>query len=89
MNAQFTDAQRKTYEAIFQHPVPRHLEWSAVRDMLTAVPGVIQQEQNGTLTVTRHATTQTLYGPVRRHVASVQEVMDLRRFLERSDAAAQ
>jgi hypothetical protein len=89
MTAQLTDTQRSTYEAVFQHPVPRRLEWRDVRDMLGALPDMIQQELNGILTVTCHGTTQVLHGAVHKSVASVQEVMNLRRFLERSGTAAQ
>jgi len=85
MMPQLTGPHRSTYEAIFQHPVARNLDWRDVRSMLGALPDVLQQEHNRTLKVTRNGHTLVLHGPIQKRVAEVQELMDLRRFLEQSD----
>lgn len=53
--------------------------------MLGALPETVQQEHNGTLKVTRNGKTLVLHGPAHKNIASVQELMDLRRFLEQTD----
>jgi hypothetical protein len=89
MKSELTGSQRSTYEAVFQHPVPRNLNWRDVCSMLGALPGVVQQEHNGTLKVTRNGHTMVLHGPGHKNVANVQELMNLRRFLEQSNTADQ
>ena len=89
MMPQLTGSHRSTYEAVFQHPVARNLVWRDVRAMLGALPGVLQQEHNRTLKVTRNGHTLVLHGPIQKNLAEVQELMDLRRFLEQSEAASQ
>jgi hypothetical protein len=85
MKNQLTGSHLSTYEAVFQHPVARNLVWRDVCSMLNALPNVVQQEHNGTLKVTRNGKTLVLHGPAHKNVADVQELMDLRRFLEQSD----
>lgn len=89
MKPQLTGSHRSTYEAVFQHPVARNLDWRDVRSMLAALPDVVQQEHNRTLKVTRNGHTLVLHGPIRKTLADVQELMDLRRFLEQSDGPSQ
>jgi len=57
-----------------------------VKSLLGALPGVVQEEREGTLKVTRSGRTLMLHPPARKNIADVQELMDLRRFLEHSDA---
>ena len=71
MKPQLTGSHRSTYEAVFQHPVARNLDWRDVRAMLDALPDIVQQEHNGTLKVTRNGKTMVLHGPVHKNVASV------------------
>ena len=87
MKPELTGSHRSTYEAVFQHPVARNLDWRDLRAMLGALPDVVQQEHNGTLKVTRNGKTLVLHGPGHKNVASVQELMNLRRFLEQTDKA--
>jgi hypothetical protein len=89
MKNQLTGSHRSTYEAVFQHPVARNLVWRDVCSMLGALPDVVQQEHNGTLKVTRSGKTLVLHGPAHKNVANVQELMDLRRFLEQTDGPSQ
>jgi hypothetical protein len=79
-------AQKSTYDGIFQRPVVRDLRWSDVRSMLGRVADVTVGE-DGSIKALRSGKTLVLPRP-RKNVASVQEVMDIRRFFERSDTAS-
>src|SRR6476660_7294862 len=88
MQTQLTGPHRTTYDSVFQHPVARNLAWRDVLSMLDALPGVIQKEHEGALKITRNGRTVVLHHPVRKNVTDVQEVMDLRRFLEHSETTS-
>src|SRR5947209_15629995 len=82
MEPELTRAHRGTYDAIFQHPISRNLHWREVRSMLEAM-GDVAEEQNGNLKVTRNGQVLLLHQP-RKNMPPVQEILDIRRFLERS-----
>jgi hypothetical protein len=84
MKSLLTGMHQSTYELIFQHPVARNLNWQDLQAMLGALPDVVQHECNGILKVTRKGKTLVLHGPVHKNVASVQELMNLRSFLEQT-----
>ena len=85
--APLTGSHLRTYETIFQHPVSHNLAWHDVHALFRLV-GRVDEEPNGNLKVTRHGQTLVLH-PVRtKDVASVEELMALRHFLERSALAA-
>ena len=85
METHLQGSHRTTYDAVFQHPIARNLAWRDVRSMLGALPDTVQQEHEGTLKVTRNGRSLVLHRPVHKNIADVQELMDLRRFLEQSD----
>ena len=87
METKMTGSHETTYAAVFQHPISRNLEWREVRSMLSAMPGVEQEEHDGTLKVKRNGHTLVLHQPLRKNMTDVQELMDLRRFLEQSEGA--
>ncbi len=87
MKTELSGSHRTTYDAIFQHPDSRNLAWRDVESMLHSIDGIEQQEQNGTLKVQRNGRTLILHRPVRKNIADVQELMDLRHFLVESEAA--
>jgi len=76
-----------TYDAVFQHPIARNLAWRDVVSMLAALDGASQEEHGGTLKVMRNGRALVLHQPIRKNVTDVQELMNLRRFLEQSEAA--
>lgn len=85
--APLTGSHLRTYETIFQHPVSHNLAWRDVYALFRLI-GRVDEEANGNFKVTRHGQTLVLH-PVRtKDVASVEELMALRHFLERSDLAA-
>jgi hypothetical protein len=85
MQTELSGSHRSTYDAMFQHPVARNLHWREVRSMLDAVASVVE-EHNGNLKVTRNGQVLLLQRP-RKSITEVQEIMDIRRFLERSGDA--
>jgi hypothetical protein len=78
---------RKTYEAIFRHPAAHNLEWHDVRSLLNALADVVE-EHNGNLGVTRNGHTLTLHAPKHKDLASVEELLAIRHFLEQSGEPA-
>jgi hypothetical protein len=88
METKLHGSHKSTYEAIFQHPIARNLTWRDVRSMLGALTGVAQEEHNGTLKITCNGRTLVLHQPIRKNIADVRELMDLRHFLEHSETAA-
>lgn len=75
---------RHTFDAIFRHPTSHNLEWHDVRSLLDAVANV-EAEHNGSLLITRNGQTMNLHAPKHKDVASVEDLMTIRHFLERSD----
>ena len=78
---------QRTYEAIFRHPAAHNLEWHDVRSLLGAVADVAEGH-NGALQVTRNGQVVTLHAPKQKDVASVDDLMTVRRFLEQSGQTA-
>jgi len=74
---------RHTYEAIFRHPVAHNLEWHDVRSLLDALADVAEG-QKGSLQVMRNGRTLNLHAPKHKDVATVEDLMAIRRFLEQS-----
>lgn len=73
-----------TYNTIFQHPISHNLEWRAVRGLLENIGSVVEQA-NGNLKATRNGQTLVLHPHFSKDVAEMNDVMALRRFLERSE----
>ncbi|MGL4463344.1 MAG: hypothetical protein ACRC1K_14440 [Planctomycetia bacterium] len=82
-----TGRHRHTYEAIFRHPAAHNLEWHDVRSLLEALADVAEG-RDGDLQVTRNGQVTTLHTPKHKDVATVDELLSIRRFLEQSGAQA-
>jgi hypothetical protein len=78
---------RHTYEAIFRHPAAHNLEWHDVRSLLDALADVAE-EANGSLQVTRNGQMVILHAPRHKDVATVEDLLAIRRFLEQSGETA-
>jgi hypothetical protein len=76
-------SHRRTYEAIFRHPVAHDLKWRDVRSLL-AVLGEVTEASNGSLKVMHNGQTVTLHAPKHKEVASVEDLMEIRHFLQRA-----
>jgi hypothetical protein len=83
METQVLKAHQGTYDAVFQHPLARNLQWRDVRSMLGALAAVTE-ERGGNLKFTRNGRTLTVHPPKRKDFSDVQELMQIRHFLESS-----
>src|SRR5665213_1279581 len=79
-----TGSHLRTYDTIFQHPVALNLEWREVRALVDHMAEVFEQP-HGNLRVTRHGQSMVLHPPRTKDVAEIEEVMAIRRFLQRSE----
>jgi hypothetical protein len=79
-------SHRGTYDAVFQHPVARNLQWRDVRSMLTSL-ATVDEGAGGALKFTRNGQTLVVHPPRRKDFSDVQALMDIRHFLEKSNAA--
>jgi len=86
MKTQLSSSHRRTYDGIFRHPAAHNLGWRDVRSMLGALADVVV-EPNGNLKVTRNGQTLTLHPSLDKNVAKIEELMEIRHFLERSGDA--
>jgi len=87
MKPQLSRSHRRTYDAIFRHPAARNLGWRDVRSMLGALAEVVE-EPNGNLKITRNGQTLVLHPSLDKNVAEIEELMEIRHFLERSSAVS-
>jgi len=75
-----------TYEAILRHPAAHNLEWHDVRSLLASLANVAEN-RNGSLHVTRNGQLLVLQVPKHKDVATVEDLVAIRHFLEQSGAA--
>ena len=85
--ASLTGSHLRTYQSIFHHPVPHNLACCDVIALLEWL-GSVTKEPNGNLKVTRNGQSLVLQPPHTNAVAEKDEIMALRQFLIRSDAAS-
>ncbi len=85
-NLPLTGSHLRTYETIFRHPVAHNLGWHDVYALFRQL-GRVAEEPNGNFTVTRNGLSMVLHPPRTKDVAETDELMGLRRFLERSEPA--
>jgi hypothetical protein len=66
---------------IFQHPASHNLEW---RDVIALIEhlGTVEEEENGHLIFTIQGVSQSFHRTHQKDVSEVQQVLDLRHFLE-------
>jgi hypothetical protein len=87
MHTQTLGSHQVTYDAVFQHPVARNLQWREVRAMLGHVSDAVVEEHGGDVKFTRNGQTLTVHPPRRKDFSDVASVMKVRHFLERSSEA--
>ena len=75
---------QSTYDAVFQHPISRNLQWRDVRSMLSACSDTTD-EHSGNVKFTRNGQTLTVHPPLRKEFSDVHELMQIRHFLEKSN----
>ena len=85
--SQLSGSHLRTYQMIFQHPITHNLDWRQVHALLHSIADVVE-EPNGNLRVTRNGLSLVLQPSHSKDVAESHTVMELRHFLERSEAPA-
>ena len=88
MGTHLTGSHRSTLAAIFQHPVARNLHWREVRSLLGALAEVVE-EPNGNLKATRGGHVLVVHPSRDKEVAEIEQVMEIRHFLQRSGVSAE
>lgn len=86
-NAPLAGSHLRTYQTIFRHPVSHNLGWHDVHALFRHL-GSVEEEPNGNFRVTRNGQSLVLHPPRTKDVAETDELMTLRRFLERSEPVA-
>jgi len=82
-----SNSHQRTFDRIFQHPISHNLEWRDVHALLGEM-GDVTKEHNGSLKVMRNGQTLVLHPTSKKDVAEMDEVMNLRHFLERSESTS-
>ena len=75
-----------TYDAVFQHPISRNIQWRELRSMLSSLSETVEEEHNGNLKFTRNGQSLVVHPPRHKNFSDVEELMHIRHFLERSEA---
>ena len=88
MDHQMLGSHQSTYDAVFQHPISRNLQWRDLKAMLTALADVTE-DRGGGLKFTRNGQSLTLHPPRRKDFDDVEALMQIRHFLERSASPSQ
>ena len=81
MDTQTIGSHQSTYDAVFQHPIARNLQWRDVRAMLASM-AEMKEEQNGNLKFSKNGHHLTVHPPRRKDFSDIQELMQIRHFLE-------
>ncbi len=77
---------RTTCEKIFRPPAGQVVEWREVRALFREI-GETQWQPNGDLKITRNGHALILRPPPSKDVGGPDELLELRRFIERSETA--
>ena len=75
------------YNAVFQHPIARNLQWKDLRSMLTAVADSTA-EHGENVKFSRNGQTLIVHPPKHKDFSDLEELMAIRHFLERSATPA-
>jgi hypothetical protein len=70
-----------TLERIFEHPTSHNLEWMDVISLVEHL-GTVEETANGHLTLTLNGISQSFHHSQDKEVSEVQQILDLRHFLE-------
>ncbi len=78
---QVSSRHTHTLGRIFQHPASHNLEW---RDVIALIEqlGNVEEKENGHLTFTVNGISQVFQRSQEKDVSEIQQVLDLRHFLE-------
>jgi hypothetical protein len=76
-------SHERTLEQLFQHPLAHNVEWRDVVRLLEAV-GTLEVEHNGKMRVEINGQTTVLHRPQHKDLADVEQLVEIRHFLERA-----
>ena len=76
----------RTLHAIFQHPAAHNLEWRQIVALLETF-GTITEARDRHYHVAINGQTHTMQRPQHKDLADIEELVALRRFLERAGVA--
>jgi hypothetical protein len=79
-----TGSHLRTYNTIFQHPISHNLEWRQVRALFDHIAETVEQP-NGNVRVIRNGQSMVLRTPKTKDVAEMDELMEIRHFIDRTD----
>lgn len=85
--AELHGRHQHTYEAILRHPATHDLEWHDVRSLLESLAEVTAGA-NDSLNATRNGYVVTLHAPKHQGLATVEDLLAVRQFLEQSGDAS-
>ena len=89
MHANLSGHHRKTYDALFGHPLPANLDFNDVLSMLKAMPDAeVDEAHDGHVRVTRGSSTITIHRPKGKDFHDKVELTQLKHFLEKTDVPA-
>jgi hypothetical protein len=83
METQTYGVHQSTYDAVFQHPISRNLQWREVRSMLLSIADVTENGGEA-MKFTRNGKSLVIHPPRRKDFSDVAELMRLRQFLDQS-----
>jgi len=81
MKSVLSNAHTRTYEMVFQHPISHNLEWRELKSLFSEM-GSVSEEHNGNLKISVHGQTIVFSTAHGKDVASSEEVIKIRHFLE-------
>jgi hypothetical protein len=85
MDSQTLGTHKSTYDAVFQHPMARNLQWKDVKSMLETLADTTE-DNDGVMKFTRNKRTLVLHTPRRKDFSDVESLMKIRHFLAHSEA---
>lgn len=88
MTTETVGIHQATYDAVFQHPVARNLQWRDVKTMLESI-AEMTEEHSGNVKFSRNGQTLTVHPSKHKDVSDIEEMMKIRHFLDKSSAPEQ
>jgi hypothetical protein len=79
--AHLSSRHAHTVGRIYQHPASHNLEWRDVTALIEHL-GTVEEKENGHLTFTVNGVSQVFHRSSEKDVSEIQQVLDLRHFLE-------
>jgi hypothetical protein len=79
--------QEKTLQEIFGHPISGNIDWRRVEHLFESLGAEVTETSHSRIKVRLNGQEQTFTRPHHKDVASRDEIMEIRHFLEAAGAA--